>query len=80
MGVYSALLMWSELWAYEIQAIFGGWLGSLALASQVCGATICSVIYMASIGLGGATSSLVGILILLNLLFFLKFIKGKNLL
>ncbi len=42
------------------QAIFGGWLGSVALAAQITAATICSVIYMASIGLGGAASALVG--------------------
>ena len=52
--------MWAEWWAYELQALVAGWVGTEGLAAHVAGANVVTAVFMVAIGIQQATSTLVG--------------------
>ncbi|KAF4669544.1 hypothetical protein FOZ61_003778 [Perkinsus olseni] len=60
LAIPSALLMWSEWWAYEVQSVFAGWVGPMSLAAHVAASNIVSIIYMGPCGISQSASALVG--------------------
>ena len=59
-AIPSAGLLWSEWWAYEIQAVIAGWLGTEVLASHVICCSIETIMYMFPLGVQQAAAVLVG--------------------
>ena len=52
--------MWSEWFAYELQSIFGGWLGAQQLAMVTTINNYILLPYLVGIGMSNSVSSLVG--------------------
>ena len=59
-AVPSAILMWSEWWAYEAQALIAGWISVPALAANVVCSNMVTVTYMIPMGLAQAAATVVG--------------------
>ena len=59
-AVPSAILMWSEWWAYEAQALIAGWISVPALAANVVCANLVTVTYMIPMGLAQAAATIIG--------------------
>jgi len=60
MGIPSTAMQCFEWWAFEIIAIFAGWLGKEQLAAQVAVINVITLIYMLPLGMQFAASALVG--------------------
>lgn len=59
-GTPSTLLQCFEWWAFEVLAIFSGWLGTDSLSAQVAVINVIALIFMVPFGIQMSASSLVG--------------------